>query len=205
MAAAAATTTAPTTATFLVPGRGVSNVFISDVLKRYCADFVGTFACDKIPVNRLSQLDRYSLVCNLSPAHLPGSHFVAVMVDERRIVFSDPLILPTRFLAGGIRRFLRSAAAAAVATDGGGSRGRKKRGRRRIVLKPPHRVQSTDSYFCGLFAMVYVMHFDSRVRGKPERLHFRPVREGNSDDGADNEELCVKYLTQMISACAAAR
>lgn len=184
----------------VLPGRGVSSLFIDGVLQKYCSDYVGTYASDNIPLARLSKLDRYSLVCNLSPAHLPGSHFVAFTVDERRIVLTDPLILPTRFIGEGIRKFLRSAATTLA-------KKKKKIKRRRIVLKPSRQIQSSGSLFCGLFAMVYVMHFDSGVRGKPNKLDFksvrRPDRDDEDDDGRDNEELCIKYLMQMISACAA--
>jgi hypothetical protein len=172
----------------LLPTRGVSNLFLDDVLSRYCGDFLGVYSNNTLPVaSRIVGLDRFSVVVNLSPAQSPGSHFVVIAVDERAIYYSDPLVLSVDYLAPGIRNFL---AATAVAHGGR---------RRRIFIRPTMRVQHPKSNYCGLFALAYVLHADKRVIGKPHRLNFEPVSDG-CRDREKNVELCLAYILGMIES-----
>lgn len=169
----------------LLPARGVSSLFLGDVLSRYCSDFRGVYASDNIPLGtRLVGLARFSIVVNLSPADHPGSHYVVITADERRICYCDPLLLPASYIGADIRNFLATVATAR---------------RRRIFIKPATRVQHPESNYCGLFALAYVLHFDSGVQGKPARLDFEPV----ADDCADRErnvERCLTYILRMMEA-----
>lgn len=189
---------------------GVSNNFLQGVLQKYCSDFRGVYSCDQIPVRRLVKLKRYSIVCNLSPANHPGSHFVTVTVgDGGAVTLCDPLILPPQ-VSPDICNFLVAACMGAARAWGRRRRRRRRRGsdgqrprsgRRRgeIRMVPARAVQHARSKFCGFFAMAYVLHFDGNVRGKRAGgLKFRPVTETSPPHV--NEDLCLEYILTMLDA-----
>lgn len=179
-------------------GGGVSNHFLQDMLQMFCSDFEGVYSCDQIPVRRLVKLKRYSIVCNLSPAKHPGSHFVSVTVGDNGVVtLCDPLILPPQ-ISPEICNFLVAACLGAERVWGRGRKGvRKRMGEIRMV--PAKAVQHARSKFCGFFAMAYVMHFDSNVRGKRVGgLKFQPVTKDSPTN--INQDLCLDYILRMMSA-----
>ena len=119
---------------------GLSNRFLNRYLKPKCNLFIGVFPVDKCPnPNRLRR--PFSLIVNLSEAALPGSHFVAMYVDERNnlwyfdsFAFSPPvynthLII---FLAEWIRQS-------------------------KIIHVTKRPVQSYDSLFCGWFVASFCL------------------------------------------------
>ena len=181
----------------IVSAAGVSNDFLQLVLQKYCSDFHGVYSCDNIPVNILVKKKRYSIICNLSPANHPGSHFISITVGDKGIVtYCDPLIIPPE-ISPDIAKFLVTACRGASAAWGKGKKIRKNRGE--IHTVPARAVQHPRSTFCGFFAMAYLLYFDSNVSGKPDGgLDFEAVREKSPSDV--NEDKCLRYILDMIKA-----
>lgn len=122
-------------------GRGVTNHSIDAVLRGTCPDFQGVFSSDTLPSHLPTPAGRpFSLVCNLSEAAQPGSHFVSIVVFRNFALYLDSLGSPcTNPL---IADFLRN-------------------------LKKPtfyntRRVQDVTSDFCGLYCILFVLHFTLR-------------------------------------------
>lgn len=187
---------------------GVSNNYLEHVLRTYCSDFMGVYSSDNIPVRKLVKLRRYSIVCNLSPADHPGSHFISVTCGDSGIVtLCDPLILPPQ-VSPHIANFLVAACMGASKVWGQqrGRRRRRRQGQRKrfkkrrgeILMVPAQAVQHAKSKFCGFFAMAYVLYFDDNVKGKPAGgLKFEPVSKKSPTN--INEDVCLEYIIKMIS------
>lgn len=51
--------------------------------------FLGVFAADKIPLERMKNLQTFSLIANTDPSNLPGQHWVAFMRKNGNDFFFD--------------------------------------------------------------------------------------------------------------------
>lgn len=124
-------------------GSGMCNRDIARVLRRTCPDFWGVFSADTIPPfppQQSREARRFSLVCNLSKVDEPGSHFVSIVSFPRYVLYLDSLGLPCT--SPHIREFLRQ-------------------------LKTPTfyntlQVQDLSSDFCGLYCILFILHFSLR-------------------------------------------
>ena len=66
--------------------QGISNKYIEQFMSRFKIDFKGVFASDEIPFFPGSN---FSLICNLSKKNDKGSHFVAIYVLSKTIIYFD--------------------------------------------------------------------------------------------------------------------
>lgn len=74
-------------------GEGLSNIFLEKFLFPKCANFIGVYSVDTIPPNLWKK--NCCCIINLSEAHLPGSHFIAVYIDHRNdLWYMDSFGLP---------------------------------------------------------------------------------------------------------------
>lgn len=116
---------------------GISNHEISSILNPACKGFAGVFSADTIPSSLVAQKN-FSIVCNLSKAGKPGSHFVTLIDRERYILYIDSLGLPC--VTPTIKHFLEK--------------------KKKPVFYNKTQIQHLSSKFCGFFCILFVLYFD---------------------------------------------
>ena len=67
---------------------GITNFYIEHLMKKFQTNFKGVFSSDNIPYFKINDV---SFICNLSKTHEKGTHFVAVYISEKQIIYFDPL------------------------------------------------------------------------------------------------------------------
>ena len=65
---------------------GISNQYIDQLMQEISYTFRGTFSADNIPE---FEGENFSLIINLSNAREKGSHFIAVSISEKQILYFD--------------------------------------------------------------------------------------------------------------------
>ena len=158
---------------------GLSNRFLHRYLKPKCRKFKGVFAVDRCP--KPEKLPRtFSLVVNLSEAHLPGSHFVAVYADEDDYLwyfdsFAFPPPVYNRHLMLFLAKWIR---------------------KNRIIHVMKWRIQSYESLFCGWFAASFCLFVELHTPA-----NFAPFFESkNLLQNEANVQYLVKALCRQIYA-----
>jgi len=118
---------------------GISNFYVTSILKPTCETFHGVFSADTIPT-QLLQRDIFSIVCNLSKVDEPGSHFVTIISQPHKIFYIDSLGLPC--VTPAIDKFLRKL--------------------RKPVFFNRRQIQHVSSKFCGFYCILFVLYFDRK-------------------------------------------
>lgn len=69
---------------------GISNVYLDHLLGPD-PSYIGTFPCDQIPEKIYRSM--YSIIINLSPHNMPGTHFVSIHInhDTHTCIYFDSL------------------------------------------------------------------------------------------------------------------
>ena len=115
-----------------------TNYFIDNVLRTYSKFYKGTFSANTIPT-KLSELKRFSIVCNLSDHNEAGSHFVCIIKLNNELLYIDSLGLPC--LENNISSFLC---------------------RNRVKLFHNNaQFQDFKSDFCSLYCIMFVLYFEN--------------------------------------------
>ena len=65
---------------------GISNVYIDKLLKEISWSFIGTYSADDIP---MFFNDNVSLIANLSKKNEKGTHFVAIAISKKQILYFE--------------------------------------------------------------------------------------------------------------------
>lgn len=123
--------------------RGISNHAIETVLRGTCRDFRGVFSSNTIPSCLLQHRDRwnrFSIVCNLSEVNEPGTHFVSIIAFPSFVLYLDSLGQPCTVTS--IVEFLRQL--------------------KKPVFYNTRQIQDVSSDFCGLYCILFVLHFNHR-------------------------------------------
>lgn len=154
----------------VVPGTGLTNTVVRRFCNEVCSsDFKGVYAVDRIPALRLAGMAKFHIIVNLGREELKeDGHFVVVSATPDRIYYLDPFGKrpPLKF---GIQNFLELCD--------------------RPVTHNRQQIQSFESAYCGLFAILYAWWLDA---GRPFRLYFSTTRLYN------NDRRCVEYLRRMV-------
>lgn len=153
---------------------GLSNRFLHRYLKPKCKKFKGVFAVDRCPKpETLPQT--FSLIVNLSEAHLPGSHFVAVYADESDYLwyfdsFAFPPPVYNRHLMLFLAKWIR---------------------KNRIIHAVKWRIQSFESLFCGWFAASFCLFVE---------LYMPPTKIGSFFESKNliQNEANVRHLVKAL-------
>lgn len=147
---------------------GITNLDIDNLLEN-CNTFYGTFSCDAIPLTLITKM-RFSIICNLSKKSELGTHFVTIIVFKTYALYIDSLGLSCT--NSDISNFLISL--------------------NRSIFFNSVQFQNVNSIFCGFYAMLYVLYFDSnknsQIMGKIRFTH----------DLVKNDIICVKYLNKLF-------
>lgn len=118
----------------------ITNIFIEDILFKISNLFKGCFSSDNIPTS-LQFHDKFAIICNLSTAISPGSHFVVIIYDKNKIMYIDPLGLNS-FIPTISNFLLRFNVPIFVNTN---------------------QIQSRNSSFCGFFCILFVIAYEKNV------------------------------------------
>ena len=147
---------------------GISNLFIDSVLQPTCKYYHGIFSANTLP-DRLIELDRFSVVCNLSKYSEVGSHFVCIISLPHLVLYIDSFGMPS--IISEITKFL--------------SRLNKPVSYNTIQL------QHLKSSFCGFYCILFVLFYD-----KPPIL--QPVLKFDDSNLLINDELCIVYIKNLL-------
>jgi hypothetical protein len=150
---------------------GVSNQTIGEFCELLCeksGNFVGVFAADEIP--NLEEDKNFTIVVNLAERGLNqlNGHFVTIRAKPTHILYIDPVGLPC--LQSRVTRFLRLC--------------------QRPVLSNDSMIQSVDSNYCGMYAVLFTCHLSHSRPSPPLTFRARP--------GPENDKLCMHYLARLI-------
>ena len=156
------------------PEGGLSNQFLHRFLKPKCKKFKGVFAVDRCP--KPEKMSRsFSIIVNLSESHLPGSHFVAVYVNEDDyLYYFDSFAFPPPIYNHHLMLFLA-----------------KWIRENRIISVMKWRIQSYESLFCGWFAASFCLFVEMHT--PPEALNSFFKRKNLIQN-----EITVQHLINVL-------
>jgi hypothetical protein len=173
MSRAAAAASAPSLAE---SGVGLTNGYIYTTLKKrlkLSSTFKDVYAADTLKIAKLSEENNFICVCNLSPSGTAGSHFVCIVGRPSEIVYIDSLALPPD-LSPQLYNALVSM-------------------NRPIKSLIKQRIQSSNSHFCGYFAIYFACLFDKRRFPKISGL-----KRFSKTQLSANDDICVDNLKKII-------
>ena len=68
-------------------GKGITNLYIDQLMNKISSSYRGTFPCDTIPH---FFDENVSLIINLSRHNEEGSHLISIYIFKRKIIYFDP-------------------------------------------------------------------------------------------------------------------
>ena len=150
-------------------GKGISNDIIRNICGDLCSDsFRGVYSSDRISLGIAALLD-FIIIVNLEKrgSGIVG-HFVTIIGSPESVLYLDPYGFPCA--NEDIENFMRGA--------------------KRPIYCCRKQIQSFNSVYCGVFAMLFALYFDKRPSFK---LNFKSVKL------EDNDKLCMKYLRRLVN------
>ena len=117
----------------------VSNIFIDQVLSKISQDFVGTFSCDRIPIERLLKKKKFCIIVNLSENDFPGTHYIAIKKTVREVLYFD---------SGGMKAFISEICDFLKKI---------KRSQRVKLWQNTTKIQDDSSLFCSFYTMMFCL------------------------------------------------
>jgi hypothetical protein len=179
---------------------GISNLYIDALLRPRSAAFLGVFSSDTLPpMAAVPKRKRFSLVCNLSKAGEPGTHFVTVLCnaveDGGRLLYIDSFGLPCTH--PDIARFLQR-----VCRHRSQQRQQQRQQRRRRARGWLHNtttLQHPLSKYCGFYALLFGLYAEQVKNCHPDRVELSFVDSSEGDLFA-NDALCIHYIKQLLLA-----
>ena len=153
---------------------GMSNEAVEELCRQVCSHkFQGLFSADRIPSDRLKQLEEFVIVVNTATSDEPLGHFVTLSraYGSSYVEYMDSFAKPCT--QPDVRAFVRSLGL--------------REGEVRSTVK--RRVQAASSVYCGLYATLFAAYKD---REPGFELLFSPT------DLTGNDERCVRYLRRII-------
>ena len=142
--------------------------------------FAGCFSVDNVPVRELSNIDKFALILNLSPAKKPGSHFVGLHAENFDCLnYFDSLAISPVHLSKRLTRLLSQL------------------GRATLCLQVRQPLQSVLSPLCGLYALFFIMLSDAERY--PVRRGLETFRLDQSDvERKVNDNICMKNIKCLL-------
>ena len=67
--------------------KGITNLYIDELMSKISSSYRGTFSCDTIP---LFNNENVSLIINLSRHDEKGSHLISIYILRTKIIYFDP-------------------------------------------------------------------------------------------------------------------
>lgn len=118
---------------------GLYDCYLNKILFNSCKYYRGTFCCDEIP-SCIAGESKASLIVNLSPSDVDGSHFITIILKPDEVQYIDSLGFDC--FSDDINNFLVSC--------------------NRNVKIHSTRIQSLSSTFCGFFCMALCLYHERK-------------------------------------------
>jgi hypothetical protein len=147
----------------------LSNIFLEKILK-HCSSFVGVYSCNNIPPE-LTNRDKFSIICNLSPVSSIGSHFISIITFPTYVLYIDSFGVPS--ISHEISQFL-------LKID-------------KPIFYNMKQLQDQKSDFCGYYAAMFVIYFDRKHVVNIKTLSFT----SNFKENDYNTVLYVKKYVEI--------
>lgn len=154
---------------------GVSNIFINHCLNRVMPLFFkGTWSSDR---GVYSPNHHYSQVINLSPSNQPGTHFIALLSTQSSVYYFDSSALfhlPAP-LKKGIDVMLNGKI------------------KKKLIKIPPTPIQSSNSRFCGLFCIKFLLHCFILLYQKNSHKYFTQSNSITTKQATEEKKIRSTY------------
>ncbi len=162
--------------------RGISNRYINKILYVACpTTYKGCWSSDNVPFSVLSRFNNYSLVINLSKRSERGTHFITILVTEKKFWLIDSLSLFNipQHLNQQLRKYLHPG--------------------RKCIRLPKHEWQSVESVFCGFYCIYSCIFFQKQTtRDKTNNLKMinisKPFSKTNLNQNDDVLVIAVRKI-----------
>lgn len=143
--------------------------------------FLGVYAANTIPWKSCVLKKHWSIIVNLDPENLPGSHFVTIAKSRTHLFYFDSLKVPQ------MSRFFETFKDIA-------------RNQRLTFWTCPIAIQNVFSKFCGFYCIWFVllMSFKKDVTSPALSTYVKKKFKDN-DTQATNETNCVNDIMELIS------
>ena len=148
-----------------------TNAFLLEMLNLFpWSESCGVYASNEMPAS-LSCQERFSIICNLSRADQPGTHYVSIIRRGDSILYLDPLALYME-LNNDITQFINNCNVSEV-------------------IKLDKALQHPKSWFCGYFTLFFLLHFNPRIS-------IREVEKFDVNNLRSNDCICLNNIAEYI-------
>ena len=149
--------------------KGISNIYIEDLLFRFTSIFKGVYSSDRLP--NFSKTKHFSCIVNLSVHSQPGTHFVAIFYNKESILYFDSLSLP--LLNKHILAFLKS-----YGTP---------------IVKNTDPIQCLESDFCGYYCILFALMVEFNTTMESFNRMFK------KSTCTKNDKLVIELICYILS------
>ena len=146
---------------------GLTNKYVENLGLCLVDNFLGTFPCDIQP--DVSGLKSFSAVFNESKHSDPGSHFVCIYANEKKLFYFDSMGLSLE--NDYIKLFAYSCG--------------------RTVIPSSIQIQSLDSIMCGFFCICFLLYMSLG-------FDFKNFFDCFSSDLKLNDTIVIDFIKNMI-------
>ena len=155
---------------------GITKTLLNSICSSFAPNlYKGLFSPQEIPFQKLKKLSHFTIIVHLKG--LTIGHFVTIYVSPTTIYYIDPYGFPC--LDQNVRTFLKKL------------RNNTKWMKRNIFYNEKQ-IQHRKSVYCGFYAILYVIYFDSNVNQNKVTIKF-------SNNLFNNDMLCKQYINKLIS------
>jgi len=117
---------------------GISNIYIHSILKKTVTNFDGVYSCNNIPSKLLKQ-STFCVVCNLAKENEPGTHFITLIKQARKLLIYDSLALSLTLYPVALKKLFTLYKPV-------------------IMCSTP--LQTINSTFCGFYCILFVLRYN---------------------------------------------
>jgi len=150
---------------------GLTNEYLTKLGKKlFGKTFLGSFPCDYNP--KITDENKFSIIFNLSKHNEDGTHFVAIFCDMKKLVYFDSFgdSSKNEYINKFIKKHLIN----------------------RKYVENKTRIQSCESYFCGLFCICFIGYL---FRNKTLNQFLKIFQ---NKDLLENDQIVTKCIIKMF-------
>lgn len=152
---------------------GITVSLINSICKTLCPNrYIGVYESHQLPIKKLINKNYFTIIILLKGT--VTGHFVTVHATPNSILYIDPFGLPCFDLV--VLKFLNTCI--------------NKKKKPRVVLMNTNQIQHKKSVYCGMYAVLYALYFDSD--NNCMKLNF------NKTSLLSNDNKCKRYINQLI-------
>lgn len=159
------------------PKQGMSYEILNSICETFCTQlYKGLHHATTIPFECLKHFAMFTIIV-LLPGTVTG-HFVTIHITPSTIFYIDPYGFPC--FNSDVLRFISR-----LKTH--------TKWKKRVLFTNVKQIQHEKSVYCGMYAVLYALYFDSVKNQKKLKLCF-PKRPSLT-----NDKRCKQYLNKIIS------